>query len=154
MTACDPPPRLVLDTNVCLDLLLYRDAGCAALAADLADGRWQAVTRADCREEWLRVLRYPQFRVDATQYTALVQAFDALMAPWTVVHDGTTVLLPQCRDGDDQKFLELALESGATALLSKDKAVLKLARRTRRMGLFAILPPSAWSERGEPLRNR
>ncbi|HET6587601.1 MAG TPA: hypothetical protein VFG67_07525, partial [Oleiagrimonas sp.] len=49
-------------------------------------------------------------------------------------------------DPDDQKFLELALESGASALVTKDKALLKLNRKTHKLGLFTILTPSDWCE--------
>ncbi|MGV3656140.1 MAG: PIN domain-containing protein, partial [Noviherbaspirillum sp.] len=54
--------------------------------------------------------------------------------------------LPQCRDKDDQKFLELARDAGAAALITKDKALLKLAGKARRAGLFAILTPQAWQD--------
>ena len=39
--------------------------------------------------------------------------------------------LPACRDPDDQKFLELALAARAQCLLTKDHALLELARRTK-----------------------
>ncbi len=50
------PKRIVIDTNVCLDLFVFRDARWAALLAALRDGTLQAVTRADCRDEWQIVL--------------------------------------------------------------------------------------------------
>lgn len=56
--------------------------------------------------------------------------------------------LPRCADPDDQKFLQLALAAGASWLLSKDKELLKLDRRTRRAGLFAILLPQDWLPAG------
>jgi predicted nucleic acid-binding protein len=37
--------------------------------------------------------------------------------------------LPRCSDPDDQKFIELAAAARAGALVSKDRAVLKLRRR-------------------------
>lgn len=137
---------MVIDTNVWLDLLVYRDAGSAVLLADLDRGRWQAVSRPDCREEWLRVLRYPQFRVDEAQYIRVVAAYDAfcLALPQPPMDDGTPPL-PVCRDPDDQKFLQLAQQAGARVLVSKDRDVLKLARRARRADLFAILAPTAWT---------
>jgi predicted nucleic acid-binding protein len=39
------------------------------------------------------------------------------------------VRLPVCTDKDDQKFLELARDANATILITKDKALLKLARK-------------------------
>jgi predicted nucleic acid-binding protein len=48
--------------------------------------------------------------------------------------------LPRCSDPDDQKFLALAAAAGAAALVSKDRAVLKLRRRCAPW--FRILTPA------------
>src|SRR3970282_2163309 len=58
-------PRIVLDTNACLDLWVFRDPRAAALLAALDDGAIEAVTNTDCRDEWLRGLHYPQLRLGA-----------------------------------------------------------------------------------------
>jgi putative PIN family toxin of toxin-antitoxin system len=143
-----PVPRIVLDTNVCLDLFVFRDPLCSHLLAALQRGVVQAVTRDDCREEWHRVLHYPQLPIDDQLRPAFRDAFDAsiqLLPPEaSTVGEGDT-RLPLCADPDDQKFLELALASGASWLLSKDKELLKLDRRTRSTGLFAIRLPQLWS---------
>ncbi|HEU4589305.1 MAG TPA: putative toxin-antitoxin system toxin component, PIN family [Steroidobacteraceae bacterium] len=144
--AHDGVPRVVLDTNVCLDLFLFRDAACAPLAGALADGRVQAVADAACREEWLRVLHYPSVPIRPEQRAELRERFDAAMLalPERAV-PADLPPLPACRDPDDQKFLELAQASGAQWLISKDRDLLKLARRTRKAGLFLILKPEQWS---------
>jgi predicted nucleic acid-binding protein len=49
-----------------------------------------------------------------------------------------------CSDRDDQKFLEVARDARAAVLITKDKALLKLARKTAQAGLFRILLPEAW----------
>lgn len=144
--AHDGAPRVVLDTNVCLDLFLFRDAACVPLAGALADGHVQAVADAACREEWLRVLHYPSVPIRPEQRAELRERFDAAM----LTLPGPTAPadlppLPTCRDPDDQKFLELAQASGAQWLISKDRDLLKLARRTRKAGLFLILKPEQWS---------
>jgi len=54
------------------------------------------------------------------------------------------VRLPVCTDKDDQKFLEVARDAGAAILITKDKALLKLARKTAQAGLFKIMLPEAW----------
>ena len=147
MTADDlPVPRIVLDTNVCLDLFLFRDPACKPLLAALQAGTVQAVTRADCRAEWLRVLHYPQLPIQEATRPGIAAAFDRLIhdLPDTAVAADET-LLPRCADPDDQKFLELALVARASWLLSKDNELLKLDRRTRGAGLFPILLPQAWS---------
>jgi putative PIN family toxin of toxin-antitoxin system len=148
MTRDDPPvPRIVLDTNVCLDLFVFRDPLCSHLLAALERGAVQAVTRDDCREEWQRVLHYPQLPIDERQRPAFGAAFDALirLLPPEAATADEDMALPRCGDPDDQKFLELALASGARWLLSKDKELLKLDRRTRSAGLFEIRLPQLWS---------
>lgn len=138
------PPRVVLDTNVCLDLFLFNDPRCARLAEALRAGSIEAVTRADARAEWQAVLGYPDLPVDAAARTRAAQAFDAqvrVLPPAPQV----ALKLPRCADPDDQKFLELAWQSGARWLLSRDNALLALARRCLREHGFAILTPLAWS---------
>jgi putative PIN family toxin of toxin-antitoxin system len=142
-----PVPRIVLDTNVCLDLFVFRDPRCAHLLAALHSGAVQAVTRDDCRAEWQRVLHYPQLPIDDDTRPAISAAFDALTpclppAAWA---DSDEVRLPRCADPDDQKFMELALLAQASWLLSKDHELLKLDSRMRHAGLFPILLPQAWS---------
>jgi predicted nucleic acid-binding protein len=140
-------PRIVLDTNVCLDLWVFADPDCAAVLAALRSGAVQAVTRADCRAEWQRVLGYPQLPIDDQSRPLIDAAFTAnvqlLPAAHGVPADATG--LPRCADPDDQKFMELALASGARWLLSKDHELLKLDRRARVAGGFSILLPQAWT---------
>jgi predicted nucleic acid-binding protein len=59
------------------------------------------------------------------------------------------VRLPVCTDKDDQKFLELARDANADVLITKDKALLKLARRLAKAGMFKVMVPEAWSLEGE-----
>jgi predicted nucleic acid-binding protein len=134
---------LVLDTNVCLDLLVFGDPRCARLREALARGEATAVSDAACRAEWRRVLAYPQLGLEPARQAELLARYDGLVA----VLDGPrpeAAGLPRCEDADDQKFLELAHAASAQALLSRDKALLKLARRAGRLGLFRILAPEAW----------
>lgn len=141
------PTVVVLDTNVCLDLFVFRDPRWRQIAEDLHSGRLRAVTRPDCRREWEIVLGYPHLPLDiegrlasAAQFDALIHCLDAPAAD----DSAQPPRLPICRDPDDQKFLELARQAGAAALITKDKALLKLAKRCLKAGLFAILSPQAW----------
>lgn len=142
-------PRVVLDTNVCLDIFLFHDAQFAALHVAMREGRIEAVTRADCRAEWLRVLQYPQVPISGEARPGIEAAFDALVRclPDELATASLDVPLPRCADPDDQKFLELAQAAGARWLVSKDNELLKLAPRCARDGLFWIGLPQAWSLR-------
>jgi predicted nucleic acid-binding protein len=87
------------------------------------------------------VLDYPQFvrmEVDKTAALASVARLSTLVDA-TLLEDERP--LPKCKDRDDQKFLELAHASGAHWLVSKDRAVLKLARRVARDFAFRIAEP-------------
>ena len=138
----DAPPRIVLDTNVCLDLFVFRDPTVAALREALGSGAVIGTTNDACRSEWLRVLGYPVLRLDEAACAARLDEYDAVMRP--AQPRPFDFALPRCADPDDQKFLELAAACGARWLLSRDDALLKLARRTRREGWFDILSPKAW----------
>ena len=148
--------RVVLDTNVCLDAFVFDDPRAATLVAALVAGNVEAVTRADCRDEWLGVLAYPALKLDEAKRREAAARFDGVVTLLDGVAAGEVVTdvdrdavpcvpLPRCRDPDDQKFLELALASGASVLFSRDAEVLRLARRTVRDGLFEILKPEDWA---------
>jgi putative PIN family toxin of toxin-antitoxin system len=139
---------IVIDTNVCLDLFVFRDPRWAPLLAALESGRVRAVTRADCREEYLVVLHYSHLPLDATTRPQAAAAFDALVE--VVAPTSRALRLPVCTDRDDQKFLEIARDADAAVLVTKDKALLKLAGRTAREGLFRIMKPEAWVQAEAP----
>lgn len=144
-TAPGAARRVVLDTNVCLDLFVFRDPAVARLAHALAAGRVEAMTDTACRDEWCRVLAYPQLALDeAGRRHALAEHDRWIRLADPACAGPTSIRLPRCADPDDQKFLELALATGASWLLSKDKEVLRLGRRTLRDGLFAIMTPAQW----------
>lgn len=139
------PLRFVLDTNVCLDLFVFEDPNCASLLAAVCVGEIELVTREDCRAEWLAVLAYPRLKLDEERQRQAIEMFDAHVHDVPLSAPGD-VMLPRCRDQDDQKFLELAHQAGAVALLTRDDALLRLAQRVKRDGLFAILLPASWQE--------
>ncbi|RJG07969.1 putative toxin-antitoxin system toxin component, PIN family [Noviherbaspirillum cavernae] len=140
------PKRVVLDTNVCLDLFVFRDPRWNALLATLRARKIEAVTRSDCRMEWLAVLEYPHLPLDVDSRPRVMLEFDDLITCIDApdMRPRMDVRLPLCSDPDDQKFLELARDSAAHVLITKDKALLKLARKTARAGLFDIIRPEAW----------
>jgi putative PIN family toxin of toxin-antitoxin system len=143
------PKRLVLDTNVCLDLFVFRDARWSGLFAALKQGTVEAVTRDDCRMEWLIVLDYPQLALTGESRIQAAAEFDSLITCLGATAPRADTRLPLCSDPDDQKFLELARDADAEALITKDKALLKLARKTAKAGLFIIMPPQAWALHNE-----
>ena len=137
-----PAQAIVIDTNVCLDLFVFRDPRWAPLLAALESGAVRAVTRADCRDEYRIVLHYPHLPLDDDSRRLAAARFDELIT--VVAPDSKPIRLPVCTDRDDQKFLEIARDANAAILVTKDKALLKLGRKTLQGGLFRIMLPEAW----------
>lgn len=137
--------KIVLDTNVCLDLFAFRDPRWALIMNGLQDMTLKALTHAECRNEWLAVLHYPHLPVDDQNRGEIVSSFDQFIS----VEEFPTkpVRLPVCTDKDDQKFLEFSRDAEVDVLVSKDKALLKLARKTKALGLFAIETPEQFLRR-------
>ncbi|MFC0352117.1 putative toxin-antitoxin system toxin component, PIN family [Undibacterium danionis] len=137
--------KIVLDTNVCLDLFVFRDPRWQSINEGLNDRTLQAITRADCRDEWLAVLHYPHLPVTEDTRAAIVTTFDEhiVIEEWPQKN----IKLPVCSDKDDQKFLEIARDADAKILVTKDKALLKLARKTQQLNLFIIETPEKFCAR-------
>jgi putative PIN family toxin of toxin-antitoxin system len=154
MTFTNNPKRIVLDTNVCLDLFVFHDLRWMLLLTAMRNGEVQAVTRADCRTEWQIVLNYPHLPLEHESRLRSAAEFDTHINCLPSLPARTDLIpLPVCSDADDQKFLELARDAGAEMLITKDKALLKLAKRTARAGLFAIIPPEAWVRHAPIVQN-
>jgi len=137
--------KIVLDTNVCLDLFVFRDPRWQSINAGLNDRTLQAITRVDCRDEWLAVLHYPYLPVTDDTRAAIVTTFDEhiVVEEWPQKN----IKLPVCSDKDDQKFLEIARDADARILVTKDKALLKLTRKTQQLNLFIIETPEKFCAR-------
>lgn len=129
--------RLVLDTNVVLDLFHFADPAALPILAAIESGRARCYANGAGLEELERVVGYPEFAMPAAAAAALVERYRGLAS--LAAADAPLPALPKCRDPDDQKFLELAARIEADLLVSKDKALLKLRRR----GLaFGIVTPA------------
>jgi putative PIN family toxin of toxin-antitoxin system len=138
-----PPKRIVIDTNVCLDLFVFQDPRWSTLLAAIESGAVEAITRADCREEYLIVLHYKHLPLTDETRPLSAERFDRLIK--VVAPPESGVRLPVCTDKDDQKFLELARDANADILITKDKALLKLAKRLAKAGMFKVMQPEKWS---------
>lgn len=132
--------RLVLDTNVVLDLVVFDDPGVRALRAAIEARRVTPLGSEECRAELHRVLAYPRFMLDGPARNTALGWFDAFVQ--TCAAPAAQAPLPRCSDPDDQKFLDLAWAGGADVLVTKDKALLDLARRVARLGRFLVSSPT------------
>lgn len=133
--------RVILDTNIWLDWLVFDDPSVLHLKKVVSEGKAEIFINLDCEAELERVLAYDLARhtLDAAaQAAGLAECRRIAQRIDTKAPEAECRLLPRCIDTDDQKFLELALAARADALITKDHKLLELARRTRS---FRILHP-------------
>jgi len=118
---------LILDTNILLDILVFDDQRAHPLRAALSNQELDALVTDDTLDELIDVISRPQFSLDKQKqaeillqwrsWSRLVKQSDLQVAPW------------KCKDRDDQVFINLAFSFKPSTLISKDKLVLKLAKR-------------------------
>lgn len=143
------PVEVVLDTNVVLDWLAFGHPVGPSIAPLLASGACQWIATRAMREELGHVIvreSLARWRIDAdhvwTQWEAHAREHEA--PALLGAHERLV-----CTDPDDQKFIDLAIARRAQALLTRDRAVLKLAARARRLGVD-ITTPERWLAGREP----
>lgn len=147
--------KVVIDTNVWLDWLVFQDGSTAALSRLVSGGTLQCLSSPTMRAELVNVIGRPYLarallRIDPDhdQATAQVLAkFDALIAPYAEPklqpNAGLHGLV--CTDPDDQVFLDLAVQLRAQYLLSRDRALLKLNRRAALQFDLRIVTPEQFT---------
>ena len=136
MSASAERLALVLDTNILLDVWVFGDAAAALLIAGLPQGQWRWLATPPMREELARVLAYPHIVKSLHHHQINPQT---VLDQWDA-HAEMVDVAPKasvtCKDPDDQKFIDLAVAYRAM-LLSKDQAVLCMAKRLLAQGVIA-----------------
>jgi putative PIN family toxin of toxin-antitoxin system len=118
---------VVLDTNILLDIFVFNDERAIHLKKVLFDKTRHFVASQKTIEEFADVISRPLFKLDE-------EAQAAILAQWQSIaeqrDDSNVAPAPwKCQDPDDQIFLDLAYQLRPTILISKDNAVLQMARR-------------------------
>jgi putative PIN family toxin of toxin-antitoxin system len=139
--------RVVLDTNVWLDWLVFGDPSAAPIKAAVAAQRAEVFITAACEAELERALGYDfgkNFPVDpAAQGACLAECRRVARRIDSPPPEAERAELPACRDKDDQKFLEAALAARAEFLVTKDRALLDLAAC---VAPFRIVTPEEFAD--------
>lgn len=133
----DEPVRVVLDTNVLLALWIFGDETVAPLRAALGACELQPVRSAATDAELAEVLaRDGLFSVPADRQAYLLREWCST----ALLVEGIEPAAWRCGDPLDQKFVDLAVSAGAAWLITRDKALLKLNRKSKRAGLRIATP--------------
>ena len=133
--------RLVLDTNVVIDWLVFNDPYMTPLRERAALGTVVVLTHDSALAEFERVLGYPELRLIESNRVAALTRYRA-QTQWATMPAGFALNawqlpagFPGCRDRDDDLFLALAYHSKANALVTRDRALLKMRKRVRKFGV-------------------
>jgi uncharacterized protein len=138
--------RVILDTNIWLDWLVFDDPSIAPIKAAVAARRAEILIDMPCEAELERVLGYDLGKkrtLDAAGRSAcLAECRRVARRIDSKLPEKERARLPACRDPDDQKFLEAALAARAGFLVTKDRALLDMARYP---APFRILTPECFA---------
>ncbi len=133
------PAELVLDTNVVLDWLVFNDAAMRPVGALIESGTWRWVLSPAMRDEIADVLGRPALLARVGDQAGLLRhiaSLGRLVAEPTPVNSADLL----CADPDDQPFIDLAVARAVPLLLTRDKALLALARGAGRLGVRVLTP--------------
>ena len=130
---------VVLDTNLVLDLFLFRDLAVRPLMCALTQGDLRWICTEAMQLELVRVLAYPHILRTLNAQTRLAeQVIKEAAMHWHLVQVPEKAMHGvRCKDRDDQIFVDLAVAHQAN-LLSKDKAVLALVRSLKRWNVSVL----------------
>ena len=117
-------PRLVLDTNVILDLLVFKDLSAEPLRLMLDAKLVDAVRSKASMLELVDVIQRPIFKLSQQEQEMILQAWEGVtrLLENTAIESAPFI----CRDLDDQIFLDMAYSIRPAVLFSKDLRVLEL----------------------------
>lgn len=135
------PLRVVLDTNVAVSALVFREGRLAWLREAWEAGRIVPVVSAETVAELVRVLAYPKLKLSAEETKDLLAHY--MEHAEAVGKVGTPARVPECRDPDDRLFLRLAYAARVEALVTGDEDLLAVSRKSR----IPILTPDAMKQK-------
>jgi putative PIN family toxin of toxin-antitoxin system len=129
----DIKPRLVLDTNVILDLLVFQDPA-AEVIQTVLDARLVDAVRSEASMlELMDVIQRPNFKLSKGQQQIILKQWERASR---LLENTTIEPAPfTCRDPDDQVFLDMAYSIRPALVLSKDLRVLELGTIAQRYGV-------------------
>jgi putative PIN family toxin of toxin-antitoxin system len=117
-------PRLVLDTNVILDLLVFKAPSTEPIRLMLDAKIVDAVRSEASMLELVDVIQRPIFKLSQQEQEMILQAWEGVtrLLENTAIESAPFI----CRDLDDQIFLDMAYSIRPAVLFSKDLRVLEL----------------------------
>lgn len=122
---------LVADTNVLLDLFVFRDPRVEVLRQQIDDRSLQMIYCQAMREEFTDVIARDPFGLSQAEQDAVLSAWQGLAQAHVLLQSAPV----RCSDPDDQVFIDLAYQAKPCVLISKDLALVRLKNK---LGQFNI----------------
>lgn len=133
------PDLTVLDTQVVLDWLVFRDPTTLPLALAITDGSMRWLASQPMLAEIEHVLDRGVGAAWAPDRAAIRDACARWAQPTAAAPDSGL----HCADPDDQMFIDLAIAARARWLFTRDRALLRLASRACAQGVH-VMRPADW----------
>ena len=119
--------RVVLDTNVLLDLYVFNDPRTEALKTAIESDQLDLLTCRQALAELADVLVRPKFKLTPERCHEILMQWQSSAR---AIADSEIQVSPwRCKDKADQIFLDLAWTFRPCTLISKDLQVLKFSKR-------------------------
>jgi uncharacterized protein len=129
-------PRVVFDTTTVISALLFVTGRLAWLRRHWREGKCVPLISRETAAELTRVLRYPKFKLSLEDARELLADYLPYCEVIEHIHSSPCV----CRDASDQPFLDLAYSGNADVLVSGDRDLLVLKKKTS----FRIATPEEY----------
>jgi putative PIN family toxin of toxin-antitoxin system len=129
------PLRVVIDTNVVVSALVFKSGALSRLREMWQAGRILPLVSRETTQELLAVLKYPKFALSEHEQHEILAAY----LPYCETHPEPKprIKFPQCRDPDDNAYLELAAAGSAAFLVTGDADLHAITTKLP----FRIAPP-------------
>jgi putative PIN family toxin of toxin-antitoxin system len=125
---------VIFDTNVLLDLFVFNDFRAIHLKQALLEQKIDALASSTTLEEFADVISRPLFALDANTQKDI---FHQWKSNARILEENIVIKAPwECRDSDDQIFLDLAFTAKPCTLITKDHEILRLASRAAPVGVL------------------
>ena len=128
--------KIVLDTNIVLDVFVFNDTTIEPVRQALGNQTLDWIATHAMRVELVRVLTYSKIAARLQFYTLSIQDVLARFDQHARLVDAAPRASVICSDPDDQMFIDLAVQQKCL-LLSKDRDVLAMRKRLIAQGIRA-----------------